>query len=388
VHASNLSRRSALHLRVSSEIARSVRLATRKADEGSRDRNWCRVWPDNGAGTVETDASLTAGVSASGLVYDRGVGGDSSAEGVAPRPLQRFTLEEDDPAEAWLSVVDRARAGVWELVPIGVAILVFVGGPLVWGAAKHQSTGNLASDVRGLLVGAQLAFWGLFSTFRWFGLQLKDRAVRRLALRRASIEAREVDDWSALDGQPDGQLVSVVGWVSARRSLDHLIDGRRCVGLVFDCQATRTEMRDDDRTRNFLSKRVPYRQPHEAIVEVSEDFDLVDEAGRTLPVQVAGARLLGWRNVDRLGDDADEQRFLASLRLAIDVVPIGNDVFAVRDGDPVLVIGFTAPLVDSRVVSHRGPALRTSLASLPPRPLLVCPLHADPRPKGRPPGNG
>jgi hypothetical protein len=317
------------------------------------------------------------------LVYDRAVAGDPEAGGAGPRPLQRLTLEQDDPAVGWLSVVDGARAELWRAVPPGVAVLVLVVVPLVWAAMERRSAGSVELRLQVVLIGAQVAFWVFFSTLRWFGLQLKSRAVRRLAQARAMAEARQVDDWSALEREPDGQLVSVVGWVSARRSLDHLIDGRRCVGLVLDCQASLTEMRDDAGRGSWGRPRIPYRQPHEAIVEVSEDFDLVDEAGRTLPIQVADARLLGWRNVDRLGDDIDEQRFLASLRLPIDAVPIGADVFAVRDGDPIMVIGFKAPMVDARVVSlsHRGPPVRAGLVSLAPRPLLICALRAERRPR-------
>jgi hypothetical protein len=314
------------------------------------------------------------------LVYDRSVGGDPVADGTGPRPLQRLTLEQEDPAVAWLSTVDRLRAELWLAVPPVLATLVLVVVPIGWAAMERRSANSVAVRLFVVIGVAQLVFWGLYSTLRWFGLQLKSRAVRRLAQRRASAAALEVDDWSALDAEPDGRLVSVVGWVSARRSLEHPIDGRRCVGLVLDCQATRTEMRNDDRGNGLGARRISYRQPHEAIVEVSEDFDLVDEAGRTLPVQVADARLLGRRNVDRLGDDLDEQRFLASLHLPIDAVPVGNDVFAIRDGDPVAVIGFKTSLVDARVLSHRGPPVRVGLGSLPPRPLLICALRAERRP--------
>ena len=56
-----------------------------------------------------------------------------------------------------------------------------------------------------------------------------------------------------------------------------------------------------------------------------------------------------------------------------------------RDGDPVLVVGFKTTTFDPNEVSRRNPTPRTALASSPPRPLLIFPIAAERRaPTGEP----
>jgi hypothetical protein len=73
-------------------------------------------------------------------------------------------------------------------------------------------------------------------------------------------------------------------------------------------------------------------------------------------------------------------RLLTMLDLPLDVTPVGADVFVLRDGDPVLVIGFKSTVVDPTLGAHRGPAERAGVASRSPRPLLICALPAERRP--------
>ena len=85
-----------------------------------------------------------------------------------------------------------------------------------------------------------------------------------------------------LERQPDGSLVSVVGWVGAREQLG-AGGGEQGVGLVLACH-----------------------QRYPGVLETLNDFELVDEAGRPCLVQVADARMLGAPNVNL--SDGHERR--------------------------------------------------------------------------------
>jgi len=65
-------------------------------------------------------------------------------------------------------------------------------------------------------------------------------------------------------------------------------------------------------------------------------------------------------------------------------VATGWDAFVLRDGDPVMAVGFKQTVLDPAQTSLRAPPARTALASIAPRPLLIFPLAAERRPT--PPG--
>jgi hypothetical protein len=180
---------------------------------------------------------------------------------------------------------------------------------------------------------------------------LRMRNAHTLALVRGSApaEARAHDDWNALDGEPDGRVVSLVGWLRGRAHLTQAAGGERCVGLA-----------------------VPCRQTYHAVLEMMNDFDLVDELGRTIPVQVADARLLGAPNV------VLDQAAIDSLHLPVGTIP-SRHALAFRDGDPVLVVGFKKTIVDPGQRGLRQAPVCVAIGSSLPRPLLLIPLDAERR---------
>ena len=78
-----------------------------------------------------------------------------------------------------------------------------------------------------------------------------------------------------MERQADGTLVSVVGWIRARQQLPEAVAGEPCIGLALACH-----------------------QKYPGVLETLNDFDLIDEAGRAVLVQVTGARMLGASNVN------------------------------------------------------------------------------------------
>ncbi|HXU06310.1 MAG TPA: hypothetical protein VN903_35385 [Polyangia bacterium] len=192
--------------------------------------------------------------------------------------------------------------------------------------------------------------------------------VRRMILRRSSARMAElvrdgaptmgvaIDDFADLDRQPDGALVSVVGWIRAREQLAEPVAGGPCIGLALACH-----------------------QKYPGVLETLNDFDLVDEAGRAVMVQVAGARMLGAANTT-LADGKARRLLIASLDLPIGAVATGWDAFVLRDGDPLMLVGFKQTTLDPAQTTLRAPPARASLASLPDKPLLLFPLAAERRP--------
>jgi len=101
-----------------------------------------------------------------------------------------------------------------------------------------------------------------------------------------------------------------------------------------------------------------------AIVEALEELDLripkVDEERRR---ELAKARRL----------------LIASLDLPVGAVATGWDAFVLRDGDPVMLVGFKQTMLDPAQTTLRAPPARTSLSSLPEKPLLIFPIAAERR---------
>jgi hypothetical protein len=193
--------------------------------------------------------------------------------------------------------------------------------------------------------------------------------VRRIVMRRenaklaqlvrdtAPAAAVTVDDFKDLDRQPDGTVVSVVGWIRARGQLPDRVGGEPCIGLAVACH-----------------------QKYPGVLETLHDFDLLDEGGRTILVQVAGARMVGASNVNLT--DAHERRLLiASLNLPVGAVAAGWDAFVLRDGDPVMIVGVKQTTLDPTQSSLRAPPASASVASMPSKPLLIFPIAAERRPQ-------
>lgn len=269
------------------------------------------------------------------------------------RPLQRLTPLRDDPASAWLSRAGRMRVGLtavlgWSGFVIGlfavrIALALFL---------RSQAIGFLFPD-RAISIGIGMLAVAIRPATR--RAILRQQSFRRTdSLRRgAATAARSVDDWDQLATMPEDQPVSVVGWARARLRLPHLMGGEPCIGLALPCQQT-----------------------YPGVLETLHDFDLVDEAGRTLPIQVADARMMGDPTVDLGGGDA-QRVLIGSLDLPTGATPSGWQAFVVRDGDPLLIVGFHRPMVDPTEHGLRQSPMRAAVASSPSHPLLIFPLDAE-----------
>jgi hypothetical protein len=191
----------------------------------------------------------------------------------------------------------------------------------------------------------------------WRRMILRARTTKAADLIRASAPAAAVpvDDLRELERHPDGTLVSLVGWIRARDQLAQPVAGDRCIGLALACQ-----------------------QRYPGVLETLADFDLVDEGGRTVLVQVAGGRMLGDTNAT-LSDANARMLLIASLDLPIGAVVTGWDALVLRDGDPVMVVGFKQTALDPTQASLRAPPARASIGSLAPKPLLIFPIAAERR---------
>jgi hypothetical protein len=188
-------------------------------------------------------------------------------------------------------------------------------------------------------------------------MRRQNAKVAALVRQTTPAAAVPVDDFNDLERQSDGTVVSVVGWIRARGLLPDKVGGEPAIGVALACH-----------------------QKYPGVLETLNDFDLVDEGGRTVSVQVAGGRMFGASNVS-LTDAHGRRTLVASLNLPIGAIATGWDAFVLRDGDPVMVIGFKQTALDPTQSSLRAPPTRASVVSLPPRPLLIFPIEAERRPQ-------
>lgn len=267
----------------------------------------------------------------------------------ARRPLHRLTPLRDDPATVWLTPPQRVRitiAGWMSWSSFGVLWFICWVTVLVL-----FRMGVMMTSVYGMMAGLALV-WPVRRMI------MRHLSAKVAGIVRASTPAMgvAVDDFAALEGQPDGTLVSVVGWIRARQQLPEPVAGEPCVGLALACH-----------------------QKYPGVLETLNDFDLIDEAGQAVLVQVTGARMLGASNVN-LTDGKARRLLIASLDLPVGAVATGWDAFVLRDGDPVMAVGFKQTVMDPTRSNLRSPPARTSLGSVPPRPLLIFPIAAERRP--------
>jgi hypothetical protein len=267
----------------------------------------------------------------------------------ARRPLHRLTPLRDDPVAVWLTPPQRLRitiAGWMSWSSFGLLwFICWVTVLLVF------RMGIMMTSVYGMMAGLALVW------------PVRRMIMRRLSAKMAGIVRAStpamgvaIDDLAQMEQQPDGTLVSVVGWIRARQQLPEAVAGEPCIGLALACH-----------------------QKYPGVLETLNDFDLIDEAGRAVLVQVTGARMLGASNVT-LTDGKARRLLIASLDLPVGAVATGWDAFVLRDGDPVMAVGFKQTTLDPTQTNLRSPPARTSLGSLPPRPLLIFPLAAERRP--------
>jgi hypothetical protein len=270
-----------------------------------------------------------------------------------PRPLHRLTPLRDDPAASWLRWHERwqaAVAGAMVWVAYGIFIRIVL---LAYRFSSLYVFGSVRLVAYGLAAFTAVMIWPL----RRLALRVKSRQIAKLARQRAPDDAIAIDDWDQLAAQSDGAAISIVGWVRGREYLAYPVGGERCVGLAVPCQ-----------------KNYP------GVMESVHDFDLVDEQGRTLSIQVADARLLGPSNVTLSPGENPDRLLIGSLDLPTGAVLSSWNALALREGDPVLVVGFKAMHVDAMGWGLRQAPILPSLGSAPPRPLMIFPLPAERRP--------
>jgi hypothetical protein len=280
-----------------------------------------------------------------------------------PGPLHRLTRLNEDPAALWLRPIDRAIVTVkgWTAWLFYFAFLYAVR-TVVWiltasyldSPALMTMFGSLARRVP-LLVGGALGA-ALLIPMRRTVVRIRASTIAKMARQAATDAAVAIDDLAALDAEPDGRLVSLVGWVRGRAYVDRLVDGQRAVGLTLRCQ-----------------DGLPF------VLELMHNFDLVDEAGNEILVATADGRLFGESNVRLSRASHDDRQFVLSLDLPAAAVPTDWNVFVVRDGDPVMVMGTKTTLQDFAELQHNRSASITAVASVKGRPLLLFPLAAERR---------
>jgi hypothetical protein len=237
--------------------------------------------------------------------------------------MQRSTGLPADPAFTWLSPparwMTRVARGAW-----GAALYLGVVPLAILLGATHLYL-PLA-----LLAAATVA--GML----WLGPPVVGGTLGlSLVQRRAEARALTIADWSQLARQPDGVVVSLVGWVRGRDQSAPAVEGSP------------------------------------GVFQALHDFDLVDERReQSIPIRVAGGRLLSAASVAVPGEElAEREPGDAPSR------PTATG-FVLRDGDAVRVIGFKDTLVDPTFDARgvREPALGTAIRSDASRPLLIFPL--------------
>ena len=272
-----------------------------------------------------------------------------------PRPLHRLTPLRNDPLSAWLAPSHKLRVAMtgwcgWMLFGLLQTIVWW----LLVALLAHLL---YVVDGRLPTVTVGMAALALAWPMRRVVMRMRSRKMADLVRQSAPTEATAIDDFALLEHEPDGQLVSLVGWAQSATGGSGLkVAGQPCIGLTIACH-----------------QRFP------GVLETSHDFNLVDEAGNSVLVQMADARLLGASNVNLT--DANARRMLiASLDLPVGAVATGWDAYGLRNGDPVMVIGFKQEAMDPTQHSLRGTPARAVIASMAPRPLLVFPIAAERKP--------
>jgi len=265
--------------------------------------------------------------------------------------LHRLTPLRDEPATGWLSRGERLRIDaigwlVWAAFVLSMLLLRFIVRVLLFLFVTPVFTGRMSI----VLVGALSAM--LVPGVRRSILRMKSARTADL-LRRGANEVA-ADDWEALGREPEGQVASVLGWVRGRAQLARPIAGEPAVGVAIPCQS-----------------KFP------GVLEAMNDFELCDEDGRTILVQIAGARTFGAPNVSLEGREL--QMLFATLEVPTGVTASSWQVHALRDGDPVMVVGFKRTVVDPVEASLRQAGERLALGSQPPCPLLVFSIDAERR---------
>jgi hypothetical protein len=271
---------------------------------------------------------------------------------VLPGPLHRLTPLREDPSEGWLTRAGRLGATLttwWAWAAYGLfVVIVYLSTEYVIETVLH-TTGRSLPKIAAVAAGGAL----LIPVKRGI-IALRAVAVVSRAKASAIALARSVDDLKTFPAEPDGRVISLVGWVSADGFLPRQVDGKDVVGLSLRVQDT-----------------LPY------VFETMLNFDLVDEAGDAVLVATGGGRLIG-RATTRLSRASEADRaVVTSLDIPASATPTDWNAFTLREGDPVMVIGTKTTVHDMTEAQRNRPTARPALASAPARPLLIIRLDAE-----------
>ena len=189
---------------------------------------------------------------------------------------------------------------------------------------------------------------------RYLARFVRARATVSTAKREASRVARPIDDHRVVASEPNGRVVSIVGWVRGHGHLTHKAAGHEAVGLALPCW-------------------------HQTLVETLHNFDLVDESNHSVLVVASGARLMGKPDVYISRMEPENRALITALNLGVGINPTSWKALVLRDGDPVMVIGAKTTIDDPSEADHGRSLTRAAVASPDTRPLLVIALDAERR---------
>jgi hypothetical protein len=273
------------------------------------------------------------------------------------RPLNRLTPLRDDPARAWLSPAQRLSLRFlgwrkWALYWMGLGLFRLILLLVTVNIVAHTGYIPFAGYAPWFATAALLA--ATIGPMRRSVLRSQSARMTELVRRAPPSEALQVDEWAQLEAESDGRMVSLVGWVRARTQM--VVADQPCVGLALPCQ-----------------------QAYPGVFESVHDFDLVDEQERRLSIQVTEGRLFGTPNL-ALDDGHQRRTLVASLNLPVGAVLAGWETYVLRDGDPVMVLGFKQTVSDPGQHGARQVPVRVTIGSAANQPLLIFPLDAERRP--------
>jgi hypothetical protein len=200
------------------------------------------------------------------------------------------------------------------------------------------------------------------------GIYAGDRLARSMLRKRLTRMAHGDVDIKRLKNEPDGELVHVKGRVRVRERLQGKLGG------------------------SGVFRRLRLKVGDQQVVhEAAADFDLIDESGEMIVVQVAGARLVA-PDPELVPLAGDVIALLTSLKLppkaavaasewefrcksGLPLTPVSAVETLLSDGQAVEVVGYKSRMVDPTIVERleRETPLRATLRGGRELPLLIAP---------------
>jgi len=268
-----------------------------------------------------------------------------------PGPLHRVTRLRRDPAYGWLTYGGRWAVTLKGALAFILAIVVI---KVSWNLT-HWLIMDYYSGT-GWMSPPYFVATGVAATIAaptWYFHHWLEAITTAKRARTDGMEAaRPIDDFQDLVAEPDGSIVSIVGWVRGHGYLLHRPGGQQAVGLAMHCRG-------------------------QNLVETLHNFDILDEAGNSALALAGGARLMGQPNVNLSRAEDEDRAVVHSLDLPAGVAPSYWTAYVIRDGDPVMVIGTKTTVHDMTQLQHGRPTARTAVATDGKRPLMVFPIDAE-----------